>query len=120
MKVTVRVSKNFKKEAKPLLKKHQTLAKDLLRLEKELTIQPRLGRPLGNDCYKIRLRITSKGMGKSRGARVITKVDSDLIGLARVQHGEEITVSLLSIYDKSEIANISDKELKELIKMHGE
>lgn len=53
MKVTIRVSKNFRKEAKPLLKKHQTLAKDLLRLEKELIAQPRFGTLLGNDCYKI-------------------------------------------------------------------
>ena len=120
MKVTIRVTKNFKKEAKPLLKKHKTLGKDLLNLEKELVAQPRLGTPLGQDCYKIRLKITSKGKGKSGGGRIITKVDSDIIGIAEVQYGEEITVSLLSIYDKSEIENISDKELKELIKTYKE
>jgi hypothetical protein len=29
---------------------------------------------------------------------------------------EEITVNLLTIYDKADVENISDKELKELIK----
>lgn len=56
--------------------------------------------------------------GKSGGGRIITKVDSELIGIAEVQYGAEITVSLLSIYDKSEIDNIIDKELKELIKTY--
>lgn len=55
---------------------------------------------------------------KSGGGRIITKVDSELIGIAEVQYGAEITVSLLSIYDKSEIDNIIDKELKELIKTY--
>ncbi|HLF44877.1 MAG TPA: hypothetical protein VI548_00520 [Chitinophagaceae bacterium] len=66
MKVTVRITKNFKTEAKPLLKKYHSLARDLLNLEKELLVTPRLGVYLGNDAYKIRLRITSKGKGKKR------------------------------------------------------
>jgi hypothetical protein len=64
---------------------------------------PVIGTPLGNSCYKIRLAISSKGKGKSGGARVITCViiaDKD--------------VYLADIYDKSEQENISDKRLKEL------
>jgi hypothetical protein len=33
-----------------------------------------LGTPLGHDCYKITLKITSKGKGKSGGMRVIRLV----------------------------------------------
>ncbi|MGI8583622.1 MAG: type II toxin-antitoxin system RelE/ParE family toxin [Chitinophagaceae bacterium] len=59
----------------------------------------------GNNCYKIRLAIASKGKGKSGGARIITNF---IIA-------EEI-VFLISIYDKSERQNLSDKVLMELLK----
>ncbi len=118
MKVLVRLTKNFKSEFKPLMKKYKSLPKDLLILEKELIKNPRLGSPLGSDCYKIRLKITSKGKGKSGGARVISLVENEIIGIAELNKDEEISISLLSIYDKSEVGNISDKELRELIKIY--
>jgi mRNA-degrading endonuclease RelE of RelBE toxin-antitoxin system len=120
VKVTVRITNNFKSEAKPLLKKYKSLTNDLLKLEKELLENPRLGTPLGQDTYKIRLKIASKNKGKSGGARVISLVDSTLIGFTEQTSPEEITVNLLSIYDKSDIANITDKELKDLIKSFKE
>ena len=120
MKVTVRITNNFKSEAKPLFKKYKSLANDLLKLEKELLLNPRLGTPLGQDAYKIRLKIASKNRGKSGGARVISLIDSTLIGFAEQTSSDEITVNLLSIYDKADIASISDKELKDLIKSFNE
>lgn len=33
-----------------------------------------MGTPIGKDCYKIRVAVTSKGKGKSSGARLITYV----------------------------------------------
>ena len=116
MKVIVRITKSFSSAAKPLLKKYHSLSKDLLNLEKELTATPRTGTPLGHDAYKIRLKISSKGKGKSGGARVISFVETTLIGVTKKISDEEITVSLLTIYDKADVENISDKELKELIK----
>ena len=116
MKVTVKITKNFKTEAKPLLKKYHSLASDLLKLEKELLATPRLGVPLGYDAFKIRLKITSKGKGKSGGARVITLVETTLIGIAEYNNDNEVIVNLISIYDKADIENISDKELKDLIR----
>ena len=116
MKVTVRITNNFKAEVKPLLKKYKSLTTDLLKLERELLVNPRLGTSLGKDAYKIRLKISSKNKGKSGGARVISLVDSTLIGITQQTSPEEITVHLLSIYDKSNVANITDKELKDLIK----
>jgi hypothetical protein len=59
---------------------------------------------LGNDTYKIRIAIKSKGKGKSGGGRVITYV---------VKDNEE--VYLLTIYDKSEFENVDDKMLKNII-----
>ena len=120
MKVTVRITANFKSEAKPLLKKYRSLTADLLKLENELLENPRLGTPLGQDTYKIRLKISSKNKGKSGGGRVISLVDSTLIGFTEQTSSEEITVNLLSIYDKSNVANITDKELKDLIKSFNE
>jgi hypothetical protein len=59
---------------------------------------------LGKNCYKIRLAISAKGKGKSGGARVITNF---VIA--------EETVYLLSIYDKSDKENLTNKELEELL-----
>ena len=66
---------------------------------------PFQGTPIGHSCYKVRLSIASKGKGKSGGARIITYV-----------YVEGKTVYLLSIFDKSEKENISDKELLKLLK----
>ena len=116
MTVTVKITKSFSSAAKPLLKKYRSLSKDLLNLEKELMVKPRLGTPLGQDVYKIRLKISSKGKGKSGGARVISFVETTLIGVTEKVSDEEITINLLTIYDKADVENISDKELKELSK----
>lgn len=80
-----------------MLKKYKSLTADLIKLQKELIENPRLGTSLGKDIYKIRLKITSKNKGKSGGARVISLVDSILIGFAEQTSSEEITVNLLSI-----------------------
>jgi len=69
-----------------------------------LTNQPDTGTPLGNNSYKIRLAIRSKGKGKSGGSRVITYL---------INSKKE--VYLLTIYDKSEMDNIDDKTLKAII-----
>ena len=55
-----------------MAKKYQSLKTDLALLFKSLEENPMQGTPLGKNCYKIRLAISSKGKGKSGGARVIT------------------------------------------------
>lgn len=74
-----------------------------------------MGVPLGADAFKIRLGISSKGKGKSGGARVITLVEMIMIGTLN-QKDEQVTVNLMTIYDKSATATITDKELKEMIR----
>jgi mRNA-degrading endonuclease RelE of RelBE toxin-antitoxin system len=113
--VIVQITKNFKNTAKPLLKKYPSLQKDLLRLEAELINNPTLGTSLGHNAYKIRLKISSKGKGKSGGARVISLVQTILINKITTIE-DQVTVSLITIYDKADTATISDKELREMIK----
>jgi len=95
----------FEKELKSLLKKYPSVKNDIIELVAKLIKEPKMGVAIGNDCYKIRMAITSKGKGKSGGARVITFVQ--II---------ETTIYLLSIYDKADTSNISDKILKERLK----
>jgi len=95
----------FRHELKRLVKKYNSLKNEYSELIDQLIENPKTGKPLGNNCYKIRLSIASKGKGKSGGARIITYV---LI--------QKTTVYLLSIYDKSEKADISDKELSQIVK----
>lgn len=116
MKVIVNITKSFSTAAKPLLKKYHSFSKDLLTLEKQLISNPNLGTPLGNNAYKIRLKITSKTKGKSGGGRVITFVENYLVAVTERISDEEVIVNLLTVFDKSDTDNISDNELKELIK----
>lgn len=97
---------SFLKELKTLSKKHPSLKTDLARLGNDLALNPKLGTPIGKNCYKVRLQITSKGKGKSGGARVITHLIINI---------EDQILYLLKIYDKSEQENISEQELKHLL-----
>ncbi len=115
MSVEVKVSQNFKKEAKSFIKKFPSFLNDLLLLNNELMDNPLLGTSLGNNTYKIRLRIKSKGKGKSGGARIITFVEHEII-IEKSVENEHTTVNLLTIYDKSDRVSISDKEIDGLIK----
>ena len=55
------------------------------------------------------MAIASKGKGKSGGARVIT------YNLQQVSE-EEVLITLMSIYDKSDMENVSDAYLRSLVK----
>jgi len=105
MSYSVELSDNFKKEAKRLSKKYPSLKSELAELFTELEENPTLGTPLGNDIYKIRLVVASKSKGKSGGARILSFVKVT-----------QTTVLLFSIYSKGEVDNLTDKQIKELIK----
>ena len=95
----------FDRQLKRLNKKYPSLKEEFLEMIESLEKNPEQGTSLGNNCYKIRISIASKGKGKSGGARVITNFVIT-----------EGTVYLLSIYDKSEKESLTDKELNELLK----
>lgn len=96
----------FERQAKRLIKKYPSLKTELFELITELKNNPIKGTSIGNNCFKIRVSIKSKGKGKSGGSRVITHLVF-----------KHESVYLLSIYDKSEIENLSDKEILELLKL---
>ena len=112
MKTKIITSETFRKKAKRFLKKYQSLKAELHILEKQLLVNPELGTHIGNDCYKIRIAVQSKGKGKSGGLRVITNV------VIHINHENDNLkiIGLVTIYDKSEYDSISDKNLNELIK----
>ena len=101
----VNSSKFFKRELKPLVKKYRSLIKEVIELSESLLETPIQGDSLPLNCYKIRLAIESKGKGKRGGARVITHF-----------HVKDDEIFLISIYDKSEQEDISDKELLRRLK----
>ncbi|MBL7732056.1 MAG: addiction module toxin RelE [Chitinophagaceae bacterium] len=96
---------HFKSQAKRLIKKFPSLKDELSGLVDLLSANPSSGTSIGNNIYKIRLSVKSKGKGKSGGMRIITFT---------INRNEE--VYLLTIYDKSEIASIDDKDIKFIIR----
>ena len=102
---------SFEKEVKRLSKRYRSLKSDLKSLLTELHANPQLGTDLGGGLRKIRMRIASKGKGKSGGARVITFTVTAAV--------DETEVNLLYIYDKAERNSITAKELDELLHKNG-
>ena len=115
MKISVRLTKGFSRQAKPLLKKYHSLASELAQLENDLQVNPKLGSPLGQNSFKIRLSVKSKGKGKSGGLRVISHLENEIISTIEILD-DEIIIYLLAIYDKSDTATITENELRNLIK----
>lgn len=104
MSFNVIATTHFERKLKRLIKKYKSLPNDLAPIVAKLEQNPVVGTPIGKNWYKIRIAISSKSKGKSGGGRMITYV--------RIHRS---TVFLMDIYDKSEQANISDKDLQMLI-----
>lgn len=86
--------------------------KEVLKVSrKEILENPQAGIDLGGNLRRIRMKITSKGPGKSGGARVIT-----FTVLVAV---DETEINLLYIYDKADCSSISMKEIEELLGKNG-
>jgi mRNA-degrading endonuclease RelE of RelBE toxin-antitoxin system len=96
---------HFKKLFKKLVKKYPSLKGDLQELITILQEKPDFGTALGHGIYKIRMAITSKGRGKSGGARMITLLVTD-----------DLEVYLVHIYDKGQLDNLTKDQIIELLK----
>ena len=86
MKFKVLAVPPFNRQFKRLAKRYASFKKDISELIESLAQNPRQVTPIGSDCYKVRLAITSKGKGQAGGARVITYL-----------HTPRYTVYLLSM-----------------------
>ena len=95
----------FQKEIKHLSKKYPSLHNDFGVFLNQLSKNPFQGTPLGKNFYKVRLAISSKGKGKSGGARVITYL--------RIAAE---TILLIKHLRKSEKSTITEKEINERLK----
>ncbi len=102
------VTPPFEKDVKGLARKYPSIPADLNKLFLSIEKDPTFGVSLGKDCYKIRMAISSKGRGKSGGARVITCVKVF-----------KNTIYLLRLYDKSDTESLTDSELDMLLKAAG-
>ena len=108
MKVNVYSHPEFERQFKRFKKKYHSLVSDYRDFIDTLKENPFQGSDLGSGIRKVRFGIADKGGGKSGGMRVITfsvnKLDE-----------ENIDLTLLYIYDKSEMGNVSDKFISYLI-----
>lgn len=84
------------------------MRQDFAGLLESLRREPQQGVDLGRGLHKVRMAISSKGKGKSGGARVIT--------LTVLISETDANIVLLTIYDKSECENLTDKELADIVK----
>lgn len=98
---------DFEKSFKALAKRHRSMNTDLIDFARSLQENPFQGVELSPGIRKIRMAITSKGRGKSGGARVITYtiVTAETAG----------RVYLLNVYDKADFSSVELDVLKELI-----
>ena len=107
MKVSVKYSSIFYTKAKKFLKKFPTLADELSQLEAAILENPTMGESIGKGLYKVRLASKSKAKGKSGGFRVVNYLVT--------KQQNEIIVTVVVIYDKSEEANIHKDTLLKMI-----
>ena len=98
----------FSRSVKKLQKRYKLISKDLKTLEKELFKNPKSGIGLGNNSFKIRIPNSSIPTGKRGGFRVVYYY--------RDQNNK---VYLLAIYSKTELENISNNKLADILEKNG-
>jgi mRNA-degrading endonuclease RelE of RelBE toxin-antitoxin system len=96
---------SFEKDVKRLAKKYNKIASDLRELGNTLTDNPKAGIAMSNSLYKLRLKNSSASSGKSGGFRVIYYYID-----------EQNNIYLMKIYSKTEIENISEEKLLDILK----
>jgi hypothetical protein len=101
----------YRQRQEKFVKKFPSLAQELIDFVEELENTPFMGESLGAGIYKIRLASKSKGKGKSGGFRIINYLIS--------QNKEDIDITVLTIYDKSEDSTMKKHVLVKMVKEMG-
>lgn len=98
-------SETYKQSKKQLKKRYRNIEKDITAYLLSLTSIDSLGVALGNGLYKARIANSDKNKGKSAGYRLITLVQVI-----------ESNIYFIYVYDKSDLENITEAELDEIIR----
>jgi len=104
MKLIVIEQNLYKRAVKKLSKKYSNIFDDVDEFLNSIKTKEDLGIELKSNVYKVRIKNSNKNRGKSGGYRLISYlkiVDNEL--------------HLLYIYDKSQIVNLTEKEIDNLI-----
>jgi len=107
--VKIDFHREFLRQAKRFRKKYHSFEKDFHVFLCNMEENPLQGKDLGNGIRKVRMPILSKGKGKSGWARVITYSVNNV-------SDDYIDLTLLTIYDKSDIESVSDDFIDWLIR----
>jgi len=102
----IKVSKvgSYIKAVKKLVKRYRNIEKDVQKFLQSVASKDDLGVELKNNIYKARVNNSNKNKGKRAGYRLITYlklVENELI--------------LVYIYDKSDLENIKESDIDQLI-----
>ncbi|MBO0937208.1 type II toxin-antitoxin system RelE/ParE family toxin [Fibrella sp. HMF5335] len=108
MSFNIVLTPDAKKDLKELSKTYRSFKSDFTAFIETLELNPQQGEPLGKDCYKVRLAISSKIKGKRGGARVITCVKV-----------VDEKIYLVAVYDKADIESLPDKLIDQRLKNAG-
>lgn len=108
MNFNITATATFRKSLKALSKRHRSIKHDFAEFVKSLHNDPYQGIELSPGLRKIRMSITSKGRGKSGGARVIT--------YTIIEKDDSGNIYLIDIYDKSDYSTVDIAILQKIIK----
>ncbi len=111
MATNINFSDPFESRVKRFIKKFPSLANELIDFVDLLKENPFLGESLGAGLYKVRLASKSKGKGKSGGFRVINYIVTE--------NKDDIDITVLTIYDKSEDSTMKKNILVKMVKDAG-
>jgi mRNA-degrading endonuclease RelE of RelBE toxin-antitoxin system len=109
MAIKISFSSFFDSQVKKFVKKFPSLADELKEFLESLQENPFVGKSLGAGLYKIRLASSSKGKGKSGGFRIINYIVTE--------NKEDIDITVLTIYDKSEDSTMKKDILVKMVKL---
>ena len=108
VKFKVLTTPEFESQSKALQKRHRSFKNDLKALVLSLMENPFQGTELSPGIRKIRIAVTSKGRGKSGGARIIT--------YTIVAAESEGRFYLMNVYDKSDFSSVELPIIKYMIR----
>jgi len=96
---------SYLKSIKKLKKRFRNVKDDIDNFfENDVSSIDDLGIKIHENIYKVRIKNSNKSVGKSGGYRLISYIEIS-----------ENRINLLYIYDKSDLSNISDKQLDKIV-----